>query len=70
MEIAGLKGRQHWIEKACHHSSVEVRKLVTEYIIDDMLPLTTVESPTLKKLVDELLPHLYSYQRGKQFVHT
>ena len=24
-------------------SSVEVRKLVTEYIIDDMLPLTTVE---------------------------
>ena len=38
-------------------SSVEVRKLVTEYIIDDMLPLTTVESPAFKKLVDELSPH-------------
>ena len=38
-------------------SSVEVRKLVTEYIIVDMLPLTIVESPTLKKRVDELLPH-------------
>ena len=38
-------------------SSVEVRKLITEYIIDDMLPLTTVESPAFKKLVDELSPH-------------
>ena len=38
-------------------SSVEVRKLITEYIVDDMLPLTTVESPTFKKLVDELSPH-------------
>ena len=38
-------------------SSVEVRKLVTEYTVDDMLPLTTVESPTFKKLVDELSPH-------------
>ena len=38
-------------------SSVEVRKLVTEYIVDDMLPLTTVESPAFKKLVDELSPH-------------
>ena len=38
-------------------SSVEVRKLVTEYIIDDMFPLITVESPAFKKLVDELSPH-------------
>ena len=38
-------------------SSVEVRKLVTEYIVDDMLPLTRVESPAFKKLVDELSPH-------------
>ena len=37
-------------------SSEEVRKLVMEYIIDDMLPLTTVESPAFKKLINELLP--------------
>ena len=37
-------------------SSVEVRKLVTEYIIDDMLPLTTVESPAFKKLIDSFSP--------------
>ena len=36
---------------------MEVRKLVTEYIIDDILPLTTVESPAFKKLIDELSPH-------------
>ena len=33
-------------------SSVEVRKLVIEFIIDDMLPLTTLESPAFKKLID------------------
>ena len=38
-------------------SSVEVRKLVTEYIIDDMLPLTTVESPAFKKLINSFSPH-------------
>ena len=32
-------------------SLVEVRKLVTEYIVDDILPLATVESPAFKKLV-------------------
>ena len=37
-------------------SSVEVRKLVTEYIIDDMLPLTTVESPAFKMLIDSFSP--------------
>ena len=37
-------------------SSVEVRKLVTEYIIDDMLPLTTVESPAFKKLINAFSP--------------
>ena len=37
-------------------SSVEVRKLVTEYLIDDMLPLTTVESPAFKKLIDAFSP--------------
>ncbi|XP_065893472.1 uncharacterized protein [Dysidea avara] len=36
--------------------SSEVRKLVMEYIIDDMLPLTTVESPAFKKLINELSP--------------
>ena len=36
---------------------MEVRKLVTEYIIDDMLPLTTVESPAFKKLIDSFSLH-------------
>lgn len=35
-------------------SSNEVRKLVMEYIIEDMLPLTTVESPAFRKLINEL----------------
>ena len=35
---------------------MEVRKLVTEYIIDDMFPLTTVESPAFKKLIDAFSP--------------
>ena len=34
----------------------EVRKVVTEYIIDDMLPLSTVESSAFRKLVNELSP--------------
>lgn len=38
-------------------SSLEVRKLVLEYIIEDMLPLTTVESPAFKKLIEGLSPH-------------
>ena len=37
-------------------SSEEVRKLLMEYIIDDMLPLTTVESPAFKELINELSP--------------
>ena len=37
-------------------SLMEVRKVVTEYIIDDMLPLSTVESSAFKKLVNELSP--------------
>jgi len=31
----------------------EVWKLVTEYIINDMIPLSTVESSTFRKLVNE-----------------
>lgn len=34
----------------------EVKKVVTEYIIDDMLPLSTVESSAFRKLVNELSP--------------
>ena len=37
-------------------SLMEVRKVVTEYIIDDMLPLSTVESSAFRKLVNELSP--------------
>ena len=32
----------------------EVRKLLTEYIVDDMLPLSTVESSAFRKLINEL----------------
>ena len=38
-------------------SPVEVRKLVTKHIIDDILPLTTEESPTFKKPIESFLPH-------------
>ena len=34
----------------------EVRKLVTEYIVDDMLPLSTVEFSAFRKLINELSP--------------
>ena len=36
-------------------SPAVVRSLVAEYIIDDMLPLSTVESPAFRKLVCRLL---------------
>ena len=36
-------------------SPVVIRSLVAEYIIDDMLPLSTVESPAFRKLVSQLL---------------
>lgn len=38
-------------------SSKEVRTLVMDYVIEDMLPLTTVESPAFRKLVNELSAH-------------
>ena len=44
----------------------EVRKVVTEYIIDDMLPLSTVESSAFRKLVNALC----SYLIGRQYLHT
>ena len=52
-------------------SSVEVRKLVTEYIIDDMLPLTTVESPAFKKLIDafSLQPCTVTRLKNNLFAH-
>ena len=37
-------------------SLTEVWKVVTECIIDDMLPLSTVESSAFRKLVNELSP--------------
>ena len=39
-------------------SSVEVRNLVAQYIIDDMLPLTTVESPAFKSSLMHFHPAL------------
>ena len=38
-------------------SSKEVRTLVMDYVIEEMLPLTTVESPAFRKLVSELSAH-------------
>ncbi|XP_035987101.1 uncharacterized protein LOC118560298 [Fundulus heteroclitus] len=32
----------------------EVRRLVAEYVVEDMLPLSTVESPAFKKLVSKI----------------
>lgn len=32
----------------------EIRRLVTEYVVEDMLPLSTVESPAFKKLVSKI----------------
>jgi len=37
-------------------SSEEIRKVVMEYVIEDMLPLTTVESSAFRKLIDKLSP--------------
>ena len=37
--------------------SKEVRRLVMDYVIEDMLPLTTMESPAFRKLVNELSAH-------------
>ena len=47
--IMSLKSREHWIEELYHH-----RKVVTEYIIKGMLPLSTVESPAFKRLIDQI----------------
>jgi len=49
--IMSLKSREHWIEELYHH-----RKVVTEYIIKGMLPLSTVESPAFKRLIDQISP--------------
>ena len=38
-------------------SSKEIGTLVMDYVIEDMLPLTTVESPAFRKLVNELSAH-------------
>ena len=48
----------------------EVRKLVTEYIIDDMLPLSTVESLLLETWLMSSRPALCSYLIGRQYLHT
>lgn len=32
----------------------EVRRLVAEYVVEDMLPLSTVESPAFRKLVSKI----------------
>ena len=42
-------------KKQAKVSPVVIRSLVAEYIIDDVLPLLTVESPAFRKLVSGLL---------------
>ena len=32
----------------------EIRRLVAEYVVEDMLPLSTVESPAFRKLVSKI----------------
>lgn len=32
----------------------EIRRLVAEYVVEDMLPLSTVESPAFRKIVSKI----------------
>uniref|UniRef100_A0A8C9X4J4 BED-type domain-containing protein n=1 Tax=Sander lucioperca TaxID=283035 RepID=A0A8C9X4J4_SANLU len=49
----------------------EVKRLVAEYIVEDMLPLSTVESPAFRKLVSkQAMPELKKVIEAQQYVST
>ena len=52
-EMYGHSKKQATLQRKV--SPVVIRSLVAEYIVDDMLPLSTVESPAFRKLVSELM---------------
>ena len=41
----------HAIKQTCHFTN-EVEKLMSEYIVEDTLPLSTADSPSFRKLID------------------
>ena len=68
MEVMRL--RQAILDKRGVSSEEVIRKLVMKHIIDDMLPLTIVESPAFKKLINKVSPHPVQLPERKTLLHT
>ena len=46
--------RQHMLSNKSKASPATVRRLISEYVVEDVLPLSTVESPAFRKLIGRI----------------
>ena len=51
----------------CTISLAKARSLISEYVIEDMLPLSSVKSPAFRKLVSDISPAQVSLPDRKSF---